>query len=90
MGVGVGAQQNRVTPSPQTFDFALWTLDLDLDCDNQATFLLLITSMQECQKCEKYEDIEIDIEYEQNCHRQQKNQCRTEYKEVSEKHFISI
>ena len=28
----VVAQQNRVTPSP--FDFGLWTLDLDLDCDN--------------------------------------------------------
>ena len=26
------AQQNRVTPSP--FDLELWTLDLDLDCDN--------------------------------------------------------
>ena len=29
---GGGAQQNRVTPSP--FNFGLWTLDLDLDCDN--------------------------------------------------------
>ena len=27
-----GAQQNRATPS--SFDFGLWTLDLDLDCDN--------------------------------------------------------
>ena len=32
-----GAQQNRVTPSP--FDFGLWTLDLDLDCDNKGIFL---------------------------------------------------
>ena len=27
-------QQNRVTPSP--FDFGLWTLNLDLDCDKKS------------------------------------------------------
>ena len=31
-GGWVVQQQNRVTPSP--FNFQLWTLDLDLDCDN--------------------------------------------------------
>ena len=33
MVVVVVQQQNRVTPSP--LDFGLWTLDLDLDCDNK-------------------------------------------------------
>ena len=32
--MGGGGGWHRVTPSPLTLDFRLWTLDLDLDCDN--------------------------------------------------------
>ena len=39
-------------------------------------------SFQECQKCEAFEDIEVDIEYEQNCQRLEKDSCKTDYKEV--------
>ena len=41
-GGGWVAQQNRVTSSPQTFDFRLWTLDLE--CDKSFVFLLQIIS----------------------------------------------
>ena len=59
------------------------TLDeYSCDCNN-----IMCCGLQECQRCESYEDFEVDIEYEKNCQRLEKENCKTEYKEVT---FINI
>ena len=45
------------------------------------------------QRCESFEGVEIDIEYEKNCKRLEKDNCKTEYKEVKFMHrndFIQV
>ena len=54
------------------------TLDeYSCDCNN-----IMCCGLQECQRCESYEDFEVDIEYEKNCQRLEKENCKTEYTEV--------
>ena len=40
-------------------------------------------TVRECSRCEKYDDVVVDIEYKKNCQRLEKQNCHTEYKEVN-------
>ena len=45
-------------------------------------------AVKECQSCETYEDLVIDITYEKSCQRHKKPNCYTAYKEVGKLHFL--
>ena len=45
-------------------------------------------TLMECSKCEKYDNVLVDIGYEKNCQRLEKQNCHTEYKEVNTLNFL--
>ena len=47
-------------------------------------------TVRECSRCEKYDDVVVDIEYKKNCQRLEKQNCHTEYKEVNKMRINKI
>ena len=47
-------------------------------------------TVRECSRCEKYDDVVVDIEYKKNCQRLEKQNCHTEYKEVNKMRINTI
>ena len=50
-------------------------------CKTVPTKSPFIKSVKECSRCEEYDEVVVDIEYDKKCNRFEKESCHTEYVE---------
>jgi hypothetical protein len=51
-------------------------------CHTEPTLKPAKKTVKECQSCEAYQDVVIDIQYDKKCERKKKPNCYTAYKQV--------